>query len=78
MTASWSRPRVSTAGLFLPDGAFYDEKAAERAVNFFERALVHVDGKWAGQPFKLQDWQVNEVIAPLFGYKRADDIRFYC
>ena len=77
MTASWTRPRVSTAGLYLPDGAYFDEKASDRAVNFFERALVHVDGKWAGQPFKLQEWQVNEVIAPLFGYKREDGSRLY-
>lgn len=77
MTASWSKPRVSTAGLHLPEGAYFDEAAATRAVNFFERALVHVDGKWAGKPFELQDWQVSEVIAPMFGYMREDGTRLY-
>ena len=76
MTSS-ANPRVTTAGLFLPDGAYFDEDAAGRAVNFFERALVHVDGKWAGKPFILQDWQVDQIIAPLYGYKRADGSRVY-
>ena len=76
MTSSGD-PRVTTAGLTLPEGAYFDEDAANRAINFFERTLIHVDGRWAGKPFILQDWQVNQIISPLYGYKRADGTRLY-
>jgi len=45
---------------------------------FFERGLVHVKGEWAGRPFLLQPWQANDIIKPLFGWKRvADGLRKY-
>jgi len=52
---------------------YYDKAAANRAVKFFKDYLIHVKGKWAGQPFKLSKWQVNEIIKPLFGWKRKKD-----
>ena len=52
---------------------YFDERAAAVAVRFFERLLKHVKGEWAGQPFKLLDWQKEEVIRPLFGWKRKSD-----
>lgn len=55
----------------------FDERAATVAVNFFEKLLVHVKGEWAGQPFKLQDWQREKIIRPLFGWKREDGTRRY-
>jgi phage terminase large subunit-like protein len=55
----------------------FDERAATVAVNFFERLLVHSKGEWAGLPFKLQDWQRDFIIRPLFGWKRADGTRRY-
>ena len=45
----------------------FDEAKADRAQNFFERVLVHTDGRWAGEPFILADWQRDEIIRPLFG-----------
>ncbi len=75
-TISWTKPRVSTAGLNLPEGAWYDEEAAERAVRFFG-LLNLVEGRGAGEPFELLDWQANEIVRPLFGYKRADGTRLY-
>jgi phage terminase large subunit-like protein len=56
---------------------WFDERAAQVAVNFFERVLVHVKGEWAGKPFTLEAWQREEVIRPLFGWKRADGTRRY-
>ncbi len=35
----------------------------------------HSKGQWAGQPFDLLDWQWQEVVAPLFGWKRPDGTR---
>lgn len=52
---------------------WFDERAAQLAVNFFERLLHHSKGEWAGQPFILEEWQREEVIRPLFGTKRASD-----
>jgi phage terminase large subunit-like protein len=52
---------------------YFDNQAADLAVNFFEKLLVHSKGEWAGKPFKLQDWQKDEIIRPLFGWKRKSD-----
>jgi phage terminase large subunit-like protein len=56
---------------------WFDERAAQVAVNFFERALMHVKGEWAGRPFILEKWQREDVIRPLFGWKRKDGTRRY-
>ncbi len=55
----------------------FDKKAAQVAVNFFEKLLVHVKGEWAGEPFILQDWQREEIIKQIFGWKRKDGTRRY-
>ncbi|MET1006582.1 MAG: terminase TerL endonuclease subunit [Propionibacteriaceae bacterium] len=34
---------------------------------FFEEILVHTKGRWGRTPFRLHDWQLNDIIAPLFG-----------
>lgn len=60
------------------DGAYwYDEDAAERAITFFPRFLTHVKGEWAGRPFELSTWQAEQIIRPLFGWKKADGTRRY-
>ena len=55
----------------------FDEAKADRAQNFFERVLVHTDGRWAGKPFILTDWQRDEIIRPLFGTVNEDGSRQY-
>jgi phage terminase large subunit-like protein len=75
-TISWTRPAHTSAGLNLPEGAYYDEDAADRAVKFF--GYLHlVEGKGAGEKWQLMPWMEFEVIRPLFGYKRADGTRMY-
>lgn len=50
------------------DGLFYfDEDRANRAVNFFEKVLVHTKGRHARKPFLLCPWQKDEIVSPLFG-----------
>ena len=44
---------------------------------FFERYLFHIKGKWSGSPFILMDWQRENIIRPLFGWKREDGTRKY-
>src|SRR4030042_2627199 len=56
---------------------WFDERGAQVGVNFFERILVHVKGEWAGDPFILMPWQREDVIRPLFGWKRKDGTRRY-
>ena len=56
---------------------YFDERAAAIAVAFFEKLLVHTKGEWAGGPFKLQPWQRDDIIKPLFGWKRSDGTRRY-
>ena len=59
----------------VDDAYYYDERSAEAAVRFFERVLRHTKGEWAGRPFTLQEWQRQDVIRPLFGWKRRRDGR---
>ena len=62
----------------LRQGEFwFDEAAAERACRFFEECLVHVETEWAGKPFVLEPWQRDDIVRPLFGWKRADGTRRY-
>ena len=56
---------------------WFDERAAAIAVAFFEKLLVHTKGDWAGGAFTLQAWQRDEIIRPLFGWKRRDGTRRY-
>lgn len=51
----------------------YDEGKASRAVAFIE-SLKHTKGQWAGQPFKLMDWQ-RSIIEDLFGTVKANGYR---
>ncbi len=44
----------------------FDPIRASRALNFFERALKHGKGEFAGKPFLLMDWQL-EIIRDIFG-----------
>lgn len=60
-----------------PEGYYFDHAAADRAVAFFEKYLRHSKGKWSGAPFVLEPWQRDDIIRPLFGWKRPDGTRRY-
>jgi phage terminase large subunit-like protein len=57
-----------------PTRAQYE--AADKYVRFIE-SLKHSKGEWAGKPFKLMDWQRDEIIVPLFGTLNPDGTRQY-
>lgn len=61
----------------VANGCYFDLSAAERVRTFFERFLRHSKGQFANQPFTLLGWQWRDIIAPLFGWKRADGTRRY-
>jgi phage terminase large subunit-like protein len=54
-------------------GYYFSQQHADHAVEFIEKHLVHSKGRWAGQNFKLLDWQRVEVIEELFGWLRVED-----
>lgn len=56
-------------------GYYVDLGAAKYVEDFFAQYLRHSKGEWAGKPFLLQDWQREDVIAPLFGWKKPDGRR---
>ena len=56
-------------------GAWFDHAAADAACAFFPTYLRHTEAEWYGRPFKLQLWQEDDIIRPIFGWKRADGTR---
>lgn len=65
-------------GEFWREGVFwYDTRTADKAVAFFRDHLVFSEGEWAGRPFLLEDFQENDIVRPLFGWKREDGTRRY-
>ena len=62
--------------LAIKEGCYFDVEAAERVERFF-KLLKQSKGRWANQPLILQDWQRDQIIYPLFGWKRADGTRRY-
>lgn len=58
-------------------GYWFDEAAAQAAVDFFPNHLRFTSGEWANRPFTLEEWQADDIIRPLFGWKRPDGTRRY-
>ena len=56
---------------------YFDEATADNAVKFIETHLTHTKGELAKTPFILQEYQKEEIIRPLFGWKCADGSRKY-
>lgn len=57
-----------------PEGCWFDAKAADLCVEFFERFLTHTEGSFALKPFILGGWQKAKLGA-VFGWKRSDGKR---
>lgn len=66
-------PLISTP---MPKGAgiYFDRAAVERVLKFF-LLLEQLIGRWAGHKFRLLDWQVRWLVAPVFGLMRPDGKR---
>lgn len=74
---AWIRAEVDARAV-LDGGCYYDAEAAARVRRFFDRVLRHTDtSSGTVGPFQLLDWQADEFIAPIFGWKRADGTRRY-
>ncbi len=55
----------------MQETSHYDKEKADQAVNFIE-ALCHTKGKWAGQKFKLLEWQ-EQIIRDIFGIVKNEN-----
>lgn len=51
----------------IPDGL---DPPSVRIDRFGRKFLTHGKGEWSGQPFVLEDWQLTQVIQPIF-----DDVK---
>lgn len=61
----------------LLQGCYPDFEAAERVRRFYAKLLLlpSAEHESGTKPFHLLDWWYRDVIAPLFGWKRADGRR---
>ena len=57
------------------NGCVFDIDRAKHVRTYFETYLRHSKGIWAGEPFKLLDWEWTELLAPAFGWLRPDGYR---
>lgn len=74
--AQWIRGDIDHRAM-VEWGCYFDAAAAERVREFFRLflRLPHPDNPSKTIPFELFDWQWERVIAPAFGWKRADGRR---
>lgn len=56
-------------------GYTIDESKGRHVCAFFESFLKLTEAEWAGQSVKLMDWQRNDLLMPLFSWKRPDGTR---
>jgi len=71
-----ARERQARDLIELPKlGYTYDQAAADRICNFFERNLYHSKGEWSGSLFMLEPWQKLDILGPAFGWKDPNGLR---
>jgi phage terminase large subunit-like protein len=61
--------------LAMSEGCWFDLRAAEFVRSFLEGFCKQSIGEWAEQPLTLLPWQWQDVVAPLYGWKRPDGRR---
>lgn len=81
LTADEIRERIGR-GERGKDGAWargfvFDRRRVDRVLTFLANWLTFWEGEKAHQPLVLEPWQIEEVIAPLFGWVDADGFRRY-
>jgi phage terminase large subunit-like protein len=59
----------------VDDGCTFELAAADRVRFFASTFCRHSKGEWAGQSFEFLPWQWENLVAPLFGWKRPDGSR---
>ena len=54
------------------DKYYFDEDEADRAVAFIESMIRHCKGDLTGELLILEDWQKEDLIRPMFGWKNKE------
>lgn len=75
--AEFIKKRAAIIAKLRHRGWKYVPSLAKLYVSFMERNLRHSQGEWHGKPFKLQRWQREELVAPLFGTVDREGNRQY-
>ena len=52
---------------------YFDEQEADRAVSFIEEFITHTKGSLTNHKMILEDWQKDQIIRPLFGWKHKEN-----
>jgi len=50
---------------------WFEPAIAQKAIDFFQECLTHVEGELAHKPFLLEPWQ-QSIVANLFGWQKLD------
>ncbi|QDU62159.1 Phage Terminase [Planctomycetes bacterium Pan216] len=69
----WIRTPADEAALL--DGCYVDEGAGRHVCEFLSQFLRHTKGSFAGEPFEPLDWQRDDLLIPVFGWKRPNGYR---
>lgn len=72
--SGWQGQPLQRTPLPKGEGITFDPERVERVLKFF-LLLRQVIGRWAGLEFRLFDWQVRHLIAPVFGIVGPDGRR---
>jgi phage terminase large subunit-like protein len=73
VTKRWIKSEADE--IAVHQGCYFDQHAADHVEEFFRRFLRHSKGRWGGKPFELIDWQRDDLIFPIFGWKLPDGRR---
>lgn len=63
--------RTASDILALEQGCWWDEFYAEQVRQFAKSYLKPSKGKWANQPLDFLDWQYEEIIRPIYSWRKA-------
>lgn len=68
-------PLTKADELALMEGCYFDAKAGWKAVDYIEFYCKPSKGQYAGKPLQLLPWQSEQLLVPVFGWKRANGLR---
>lgn len=71
ITLPESPPTFKTPEPRTARGARFDPDRVDRVLRAFG-LLRHTQGRWAGKPLVPDPWQIAYILAPVFGWVRAD------
>lgn len=70
-TMPWVRSEADERA--VANGCRFCEDLAWYVVDWVAKYLQHGEGQWAGKPFLLMDWQLEELFLPLFGWVKKSE-----